>query len=150
MSLKPITTLIGELQAKPGFKFVFKGAADVCNQCKLREVCVMKLEEGTMYKVVEVLKKRHKCLLREGWVVVAKVVEAEIETLLDAKMAIEDAIITFRRKVCGRSNCKLRDLCQSPYVKDGEKYKILKVEEEGVICDGKKMVKVVLSRLRPS
>lgn len=143
-----ITTLIGELQAKPGFKFVFKGAADVCNQCKLKDVCVMKLEQNTMYKVVEVLKKKHKCPLRGGLVVVAKVVEAEVEALLDAKMAIEDAVITFRRRTCRKINCKLRDLCQNPYVKDGEKYKVIKVEDESVDCNGRKVVKVVLSRVR--
>lgn len=148
MSQELITTLIGELQAKPGFKFVFKGAADVCNQCKLKEACVMKLEQNTIYKVVEVLKKKHKCPLREGWVVVARVVEAEVEAVLDAKMAIEDAIITFRRKTCEKSDCKLWNLCQSPYMKDGAKYKVLKVEDESVICDGRKMVKAVLSRVR--
>lgn len=148
MTQEVITTLIGELQAKPGFKFVFKGVADACGQCKLREVCVMKLEQNTIYKVVEVLKKRHKCPLRECWVVVVKVAEAEVEALLDVKMAIEEAVITFKRKKCERLSCKMWDLCQSPYVRDGAKYKVLKVEEEGVICDGRKMVKVVLSRVK--
>lgn len=143
-----ITTLVGELQAKPGFKFVFKGAADACNQCKLREVCVMKLEKNTIYKVVEVLKKRHKCPLREGWVVVARVAEADVETILDARMAIEDAIITFRKRSCERSDCKLWSLCQSPYVRDGAKYRVLKVENESAICGGRKVVRVVLSRVR--
>lgn len=148
MSQETITTLIGELQAKPGFKFVFKGAAEVCIQCKLREVCVMKLEQNTIYKVVEVLKKKHKCPLRESWVVVVKVIEAEVEALLDAKMAVKDAVITFRRKSCEKPDCSMRNLCQSPYVKDGAKYRILRVENEGVICNGKKMVKVVLGRVR--
>ncbi|MDH5816080.1 MAG: UPF0179 family protein [Candidatus Nezhaarchaeota archaeon] len=148
MSQELITTLIGELQAKPGFKFVFKGATETCNRCKLKEVCVMKLEEDTIYKVVEVLKKKHKCPLREGWVVVARVVEAEVEAVVDVKVAIEDAIITFKRRTCEKTSCKLWDLCQSPYVRDGAKYKVLRVEKENVICDGKKMVKVLLSRVK--
>ncbi|MEM2214240.1 MAG: UPF0179 family protein [Candidatus Nezhaarchaeales archaeon] len=148
MNQELITTLIGELQAKPGFKFVFKGGADVCSQCKLREACVMKLEQNTMYKVVEVLRKKHKCPLREGWVVVARVVEAEVEAVLDAKVAIEDAIITFKRKACEKTSCKFWSTCQSPYVKDGTKYKVLKVEKESVNCNGRKMVKVVLSRVK--
>jgi uncharacterized protein (UPF0179 family) len=143
-----IVTLVGELQAKPGFKFIFQGASDVCASCKLREVCVMKLEPNTVYKVVEVLKKRHKCPLREGWVVVAKVVEAEVEALLDAKMAVEDAVITFKRKKCNNTDCSLRSVCQSPYVKEGEKYRVLKVERDGIFCDGRKMLKVLLSRVK--
>ncbi|NHW44496.1 MAG: hypothetical protein HA491_01995, partial [Candidatus Verstraetearchaeota archaeon] len=86
--------------------------------------------------------------LREGWVVVAKVVEAEVEALLDAKMAVEDAVITFKRKKCNNTDCALRSVCQSPYVKEGEKYRILKVERDGVFCDGRKMLKVLLSRVK--
>jgi len=148
VGVEPIVTLVGELQAKPGFKFVFQGASEVCANCKLREVCAAKLEPNTVYKVVEVLKKRHRCPLREGWVVVAKVVEAEVEALLDAKMAVEDAIVTFRRRKCKNTSCALWDVCQSPYVKEGEKYRVLRVERNGVLCDGKKMLKVLLSRVR--
>ncbi|MEM4577088.1 MAG: UPF0179 family protein [Candidatus Nezhaarchaeales archaeon] len=148
MSQEPIITLVGELQAKPGFKFVFKGATDVCTLCKLKEVCVMKLEPGIMYKVVETLKKRHKCPLREGSVVVVRVVETEVDALIDAKVAVEDAILTLRRKSCNNRNCKLWSLCQNDYVKDGEKYRVLKVWEESVTCDGKKMVRVTLVRVK--
>jgi len=146
--VEPIVTLVGELQAKPGFKFIFQGASEFCAKCKLREVCVMKLEPNTIYKVVEVLKKKHKCPLREGWVVVAKVVEAEVEALLEAKMAVEDAIITFKRRKCDNSDCAMWSICQSPYVKEGERYRVLRVEREGVFCDGRKMLKVLLSRVK--
>ena len=148
VGVEPIVTLVGELQAKPGFKFVFRGASEACASCKLREVCVMKLEPDTIYKVVEVLKKKHKCPLREGWVVVAKVVEAEVEALLDAKMAVEDAIITFKRRKCEKASCAMWGTCQSPYVKEGEKYRVLKVERDGVFCYGRKMLKVLLSRVK--
>ena len=146
--MEPIVTLVGELQAKPGFKFVFQGASELCAKCKLREVCVMKLEPNTVYKVVEVLKKRHKCPLREGWVVVARVVEAEVEALLDAKMAVEDAIITFKRGKCDNANCAVWNICQSPYVKEGERYRVLRVEREGVFCGRRKMLRVLLSRVK--
>ena len=148
MDLEPIVTLVGELQAKPGFKFIFQGASDACDQCKLREVCVAKLEPNTMYKAVDVLKKKHKCPLREGCVVVAKVVEAEVEALVEAKIAVEDAIITFRRMKCENINCVARDVCQNPYVKEGVKYRILKVESDGVMCNGRKMLKVLLCRVK--
>jgi len=148
VDVEPVVTLVGELQAKPGFKFIFQGASEACANCKLREVCVTKLEPNTVYKVVEVLEKRHKCPLREGWVVVAKVVEAEVEALLDAKMAVQDAIITFKRRKCDNVGCAMWSICQSPYVKEGGKYKVLRVEKEGVFCDGKKMLKVLLSRVK--
>jgi len=148
VGVEPIVTLVGELQAKPGFKFVFQGVSEACANCKLREFCVMRLEPNTIYKVVEVLKKKHRCPLREGWVVVAKVVEAEVEALLDAKMAVEDAIITFKRRKCENAKCTMWSICQSPYVKEGEKYKVLRVERDGVFCNGRKMLKVLLSRIK--
>ena len=143
-----ITTLVGELQAKPGFKFIFEKPADVCYNCKLREVCAFKLEPNTIYTVVEVLNKKHRCALREGWVVVAKVVESEVEALIDAKIAVEDAIITFKRRQCRNKKCPQRHLCQSPYVKDGEKYRILKVQNEKIMCEGRKLVKATLIRVK--
>jgi len=148
VGVEPIVTLVGELQAKPGFKFIFQGASEVCANCKLREVCVMKLEPNVVYKVIEVLKKKHKCPLRGGWVLVAKVVEAEVEALLDAKMAVEDAIITFKRRKCDNTSCAMWSVCQSPYVKEGEKYRVLRVERNGVFCNGRKMLKVLLSRVK--
>jgi len=143
-----ITTLVGELQARPGFKFVFEGPADACYNCKLKDVCAFKLEPNTIYTVVEVLGKKHKCALREGWVVVAKVVESEVEAMIEAKMAVEGAIITFRKVKCQEASCPYYGLCQSPYVKEGEKYRILKVYNEHRMCKGKKMIKVLMSRVK--
>ncbi|RLF21774.1 MAG: hypothetical protein DRJ68_02705 [Thermoprotei archaeon] len=146
MELKPITTLVGELQAKPGFRFVFEGPAEVCYKCKLKEVCALKLEPHTIYMVVEVLGKKHRCMLREGWVVVARVVEADVEAYIDAKLAVPDAIITYKRPTCKNSKCKHLEICQTPYVKEGVKYRILEVYEEKVLCNGRRLVKVKLIR----
>ncbi|MDI9620194.1 MAG: UPF0179 family protein [Candidatus Nezhaarchaeota archaeon] len=142
-----ITTLVGRLQAKPGFKFVFEKPADVCFECKLREVCALKLKPNTVYVVVDVVGKKHECALRGDWVVVARVAEAEVEAMIDAKMAIEDAIITLKKARCTDVTCKYYVTCQSPYIREGKRYKVLRVTSEGKVCEGRKLVKALLMRV---
>ncbi|MCS7140332.1 MAG: UPF0179 family protein [Candidatus Nezhaarchaeota archaeon] len=144
-----LVTLVSELQAKPGFKFIFEGPAKECYKCKLREVCAFKLEPNTVYKVVEVVgKKKHICQLRGGWVVVARVMESEVDALVDTRIAVEDAIITYRRKKCKSEICPHRQVCQSPYVRDGRKYRIVNVTKETLVCKEGELVKVTLTGVK--
>ncbi|MEM2987286.1 MAG: UPF0179 family protein [Nitrososphaerota archaeon] len=124
---KEITTLVGLLQAKIGHKFLFNEPTKECYYCDLSQVCIDNLEVGRVYKIVEVLGKKHNCDIHEGGVIAVKVVESEIEVAINAEKAFEGAIINFQMNECNEINCKNYELCNPIGLKNNEKCKILKL-----------------------
>jgi len=141
-------TLVGIKQAKKGFKFIHLGPSEQCNNCPLYKTCMGNLEKGRVYEVVEVRNIKHSCSLHEEGVMVVEVQEAEIEAIIDKKVAFEGAIITFHPQKCSEGSCKFLKSCFPPGLKDGDKCKIKEIKEKNVECKlGKKLVVVRLKRM---
>ena len=91
-----ITTLIGKALAQKGNKFLYVGDTLVCKKCEYLKVCQENLERNRVYEIVDVKNVEHPCNLHDGGVVVlVEVKEAEIETLIPSKKAIEGGITEF-------------------------------------------------------
>ena len=145
---KEITTLVGLLQAKIGYKFLLNEPAKECYYCDLSQVCIDSLEVGRIYKIVEVLGKKHNCNIHEGGVIAVKVIESEIEIAINSEKAFEGAIINFQLSKCNEMNCKNYELCNPIGLKDNEKCKIIQLSHSIEKCLKKyNLKKVVVKRM---
>ena len=100
MSIKKIITLIGNRQAKKGYKFVHLGHLKDCEECKLFQVCMKNLKNNSMYEVIDVRPKKHECIIHEDGVTVVEVKELDIITSIPSNLAFEGAKITYRGVEC--------------------------------------------------
>ncbi|MGQ4834541.1 MAG: UPF0179 family protein [Candidatus Asgardarchaeia archaeon] len=144
-----ITTLIGKALAKKGNKFLYVGDTMVCKNCEYYKVCQENLERKRVYEIVDVKNVEHPCNLHDGGsVVLVEVKEAEIETLIPSKKAIEGGITEFSPVDCTDINCKeYRELCQPLGLFKGDKVQIVKVLEKISCGKGKSFSKVIVRRL---
>jgi Uncharacterized protein conserved in archaea len=104
-------TLIGSKLANVGTEFIFVGASDECENCKLRNSCI-NLEKGRRYRVVgkrgDVL---HGCVLHDGGVKAVEVVEAPLVATIEPKKAFSGSKITYEPIDCDIRDCEFFDLC---------------------------------------
>ena len=126
MSTKKIITLIGNRQAKKGYKFIHLGHLKECEKCKLFQVCVKNLKTNSMYEVIDVRAKKHECVIHEDGVTVVEVKELDIITSIPANLAFEGATITFNGVECSEHDCEYYEKCIAN-IKSGQKCKINEV-----------------------
>ncbi len=103
-------TLVGEGQAKVGYKFVYRGVAEACRSCKRRKFCVEPLDLGRIYVVKNVLFKRFSCDLHGPGARLVEVEESVYEANLETHAAVLDALITFQPVECDLP-CPHRERC---------------------------------------
>jgi len=147
---KPTVTLVGVRQAREGFVFIHQGTGSECEGCEYHEVCVKNLETGRVYKIVGVREKTFPCKLHEGGVRVVEVVESDVLTALPSKLAIEGAVITFRRQECDVQACEHFERCVPCGLLDGDRCVIVEAGGNIACLEGLLLVKVVLRRLPAS
>ncbi|MGQ9759229.1 MAG: UPF0179 family protein [Candidatus Methanomethylicaceae archaeon] len=128
--MKELMTLVGRGQALKGFRFIVSTPPDICKECKFFNICMGRLVPGRIYEVVEVREKQHYCQLYEGKVTVVKVVEAPMEVLIKAQVAIEGAILAFSQEECDEKGCRLQGLCRPEGIRRGERVKIVRILED--------------------
>ncbi|RLF18704.1 MAG: hypothetical protein DRN06_00720 [Thermoprotei archaeon] len=146
-----IITLVGEYQARVGYRFINVEPPQTCRGCPLFQACVGRLEPGRMYEVVKVRDKRHPCRLHEGGVRVVEVVEVPITIALPSKLALEDLVFTFNPRRCPSNSCGLYELCNPPLIKRGDRLKVVAVLNERFKCPKLGvLVKSLVKRLPPS
>ena len=121
-------TLIGERQARIGFRFLFEGAADVCSRCEVKKVCLGNLEPGRLYEIKKVLRKRFPCFLHSEDAVVVQVEEPPLETAVQARVAVDEALVTYSKPDCRNISCEYRKNCFPAGLAEGDRCKVLKVE----------------------
>lgn len=139
-------TIVGLKQARPGYVFLYSGAADSCRQCDYFSPCTGSLEDGRVYTVTKVIGKELPCILQAGRGKVVEVNESDREILVDAKLAIPGAIITVDRLPCKRIDCEYRDRCFPLGLESGDKCKVLKVCDEVTCPSGPRLVGVLVQR----
>ena len=124
---KKIITIVGEKQARLGFGFIYTGPSSACKGCNFSKVCLEKLEEGHIYEVAVTRDKEIPCKVHADRARVVEVIEVDIPLAMDKKDIFEGATIVFNREDCGDKNCSNSKICHPIGLKDGEKYKIIKV-----------------------
>ena len=147
---KPIVTLVSVSQAKIGLTFINRGASQKCKRCEFYKVCVGNLEVNRVYRIVRVRDRSLPCSLYETEMKVVEVVEAEIDTVVPSKVAVEGAIITYKSPECEDQECENRDICFPEGLFDGDRCKILKVIGSLQCRLGLPLRRVLLQRVRAS
>ena len=130
MLKKNIITIIGENQARLGFKFLFHGYSSECKDCKFNKACLNNLEQNRVYEVVKVTKKKLKCKLHGNECRVVEVIERSIECAIESRFAIQDALIEFNLMKCDSLNCENYKKCVPVGLFDKDRCKVLEVKQK--------------------
>lgn len=146
---KPVITVVGLRQAKRGFSFLNEGTLKECENCELFKVCRANLEIGRVYVVTEVREKVFPCKVHEESVRVVEVVEPNIETNIENRLAFPCGIITFQLPTCNETGCSNYGKCVPQGLKTGDKCRILEVKEQSsVACPlNRRLVSAILQRV---
>jgi len=142
-----VITLIGKKQAYKGYRFIYLGENEVCEDCEYRIVCHKNLEVSHIYEVKEVRNVSHPCKIHQEGVVVVEVEEPPLKTALDSKKAIEGAVIQFKRIRCDEVSCENYNLCLGLGLFEKNKYRILNVGDKIKCHKGKDLVEVTLKKV---
>lgn len=154
MERKQIVTFIGKSYANEGFKFYFSGPrTEICpKSCKFYNPCMMNLKPDTIYKVAENLGIEHICPsdYHKEPMVLVKVVESEIEILIESKQTFLGAVIKYEPINCDFLDCPYREYC-TPIegLKPGSKVKIISVNRKikDNRCGGRSLSVVVIEKV---
>ena len=127
-----IVTLVGALLANKGEEYIFLGAAEKCDTCRLKNSCT-NLEIGRRYRIEHVREEiKHDCSIHEDGVRVVEVTEPPIKVVIDAKRALKGSKIVFEPAAdCADNDAALADLCHPAGLKVGDRCTILNVIDEG-------------------
>lgn len=128
-----LVTVVGKLQCKEGFEFVFEGPLAECRDCKVRNVC-FHLEENRRYRVTRLRDVSHDCRMHEGGVRVVEVEKVPVRVAIPARAALEGSMHTFEDAECRDLGCPNRHLCSPLGAKKGMRFRIVSVEPQEVEC----------------
>jgi uncharacterized protein (UPF0179 family) len=137
-----LVTVVGELQCKKGFEFVFGGPIAECRECKVKNVC-FHLEENRRYRVKSVRTVHHECKVHEGGVRVVEVERVPTKSAIPSRTAVEGSMVAFEACDCDAISCPNYRLCRPLGASDGMRFKIVSVEPGEVECPRKKSLRVV-------
>ncbi len=137
-----LVTVVGKLQCREGFEFVFGGPLAECRDCKVRNVC-FHLEENRRYRVKSIREVHHECRIHEDGVRVVEVEKIPIRAAVPAKAALEGSMHTFEGAECRHLGCPNYQLCRPLGAVRGMRFKISSVEDE-VPCEKGLSLRTVL------
>jgi uncharacterized protein (UPF0179 family) len=137
-----LVTVVGKLQCKEGFEFVFGGPLAECRDCKVRNVC-FHLEENRRYRVRSIREVQHDCRIHEEGVRVVEVEKIPIEAAVPAKAALEGSMLTFEENECRNLGCPHYTRCRPLGASRGMRFRIASVQGD-VSCPRGIPLKTVL------
>ena len=126
-------TLISQAQARPGFEFVYLGAAPVCRTCPFRHACLT-LEVGRRYAITKVRPVQHPCALQEKTANVVEVAAAPRPMVVESRSAVVGGSVESGRYACSRLDCPTWWICAGPSLPPKQRYRIEKVHPEAAEC----------------
>lgn len=138
-----LVTVVGELQCRKGFEFVFGGPLAECRDCKVRNIC-FHLEENKWYRVTEIREVHHECRVHEGGVRVVEVERTPTRAALPTRVALEGSMMTFDDCDCDWVACANYRLCHPPGTAEGMRFRILSIEPTELECPRGRSLKAVL------
>jgi uncharacterized protein (UPF0179 family) len=139
-------SLIGLDQAEVGNIFRFVTPLQSCSECKIKNVC-FNLEHGRLYKVLEVRKNQHDCMVfNHNKVATVQVEELDEEMVVEyGKRIQEGSTITLNSRHCDHITCQFIEKCNLIYQPDGVKVNIKKILSKLECPKGFNMRKIEVS-----
>lgn len=144
--VKKKMTVLGEAQAREGYKFRFYGIPETCLRCEYENACLEGLEENRIYIVKQVSDKRLPCLLRMGDGVLVEVVEAPVLLLIKVEAAIPGVLFTYERLDCPMT-CENYSLCHPQGLEAGDRCLIIEVKGVTHCPEGLNLASVKVQRI---
>jgi len=138
-----LVTVVGELQCKKDFEFVFGGPLAECRECKVKNVC-FHLDENKRYRVTGLREVRHDCKVHEGGVRVVEVEKVPTRAAISSRVALPGSVLQFDKVECEKVGCENYWLCRPYGSVEGSRFKVLSVEPEEVQCPRGKSLRTVL------
>ncbi|HEX9907445.1 MAG TPA: UPF0179 family protein [Thermoplasmata archaeon] len=138
-----LVTVVGKLQCKKGFEFVFGGPMADCRDCKVKNIC-FHLESGRAYRVTEIRDVQHECKIHEEGVRVVEVERLPTNCTVPARFAVEGAMVTFEEHDCDFAGCPHYRLCRPWSASEGMRFRVVSVGEEVDCAKGKKLKVAIL------
>jgi uncharacterized protein (UPF0179 family) len=138
-----IITLIGERQAKQGYRFIYKGPLTDCRDCRLKAVC-FNLDAGGEYRIKELRDVHHDCRIHEDGVRVVEVEKMPVDCAIQQKMAIDGSTITYDEVRCNNMGCRHYRLCHPHALVRNSKYRVAKVLGDVKCPEGHRLIRVEL------
>jgi uncharacterized protein (UPF0179 family) len=129
----PEITLIANSQARPGFEFLYQGAAPVCRTCPYRHACLT-LDVGRRYRVERVRPVQHPCALQETEASVVEVLAVPRPAVLDPSSAVVGTTVDLERFGCRRLDCSNWGICAGPLVPAKQRFRVTQVDSERAEC----------------
>lgn len=126
-------TLIAGSQARPGFEFVYQGAAPVCRTCPYRHACLT-LDTGRRYRITHVRPVEHPCALQETTAKVVEVQPTARPLVIDARSAVVGSSVEVGRYDCHRLDCPNWGICAGPSLPPKQRFHVEKVHAEAAEC----------------
>jgi uncharacterized protein (UPF0179 family) len=146
VDVKKTITLVGLKQAKMGFSFLHESTLEECKGCEFFQVCIANLKLGRVYKVIKIKDKIFPCRIHEEGVRVVEVIEPNIESDIDTRLAFPSSIITFQPQECNEVSCNNYGKCVPQGLQGGDKCKILSVKGQVKCPLNRSLVLVLLQR----
>ena len=119
-----VITLVEKEVAELNYSFIHVGASKICNNCPLKKVCVGVLKENHSYKVVEVRRKEHTCLIENQQMLVCVVEEADYTISVENQKYLEIMILKRNSLNCKEILCENYDYCMPPLFDGTSKIKV--------------------------
>ena len=126
-------TLIARQQARPGFEFVYQGAAAVCRTCPYRHACLT-LDVGRRYSITKVRPVTHPCALQETQANVVEVAPIPRALVVEPRSAIVGSTVEVGRYACNRLDCPTWSICAGPSLPPKQRFRVETVHPEAVEC----------------
>ena len=122
-----VITLVEKEAVELNYTFTHLGASKICNECPLKKVCVDVLEENHSYKITEIRKKEHICLIENQPMLVCVVEEADYIISVEHQKYLENMVLSRTSLNCKEILCKNYDYCMPPIFEGTSKVKVQEI-----------------------
>ena len=121
-------SLIGLDQAEVGHVFRFVQPLQTCSECKIKNVC-FNLEHGKRYRIKEVRKQQHPCMVfNRDKVATVEVEEVDEDLVVEYGNKIQEgSTLSLKSRKCDHITCEFIEKCNLTYYGDEVKFNIRKI-----------------------
>lgn len=107
-------TLVYNVIAKKGRKFIPINKSNVCDECSVKNACIDNIDMGRLYKITDIRSKTHKCPITGEKVRVVEVTEPSLKLVTEINNEFVGSVKSFNPPNCDYDECNYKELCTNP------------------------------------